>query len=147
MLAFPRRKREALAGLLARHRREQTLVFVADNETAYAVAREHLIMPLTCDIGRRERDDALARFRAGELRALVSAQVLNEGLDVPDAAVGIVVAGRMGAREHVQRVGRVLRPGAGKRALVYELVVGHSSEAWQAERRGRRLAVANRSAA
>ena len=147
LLAFPRRKREALAGLLARHRRERTLVFVADNETAYAVAREHLVMPLTCDIGRRERDLALARFRAGELRALVSAQVLNEGLDVPDAEVGIVVGGRMGAREHVQRVGRVLRPGADKRAIVYELVVRHSSEAWQAERRGRRLAGAGRLAA
>ena len=122
-------------------------MFVADNETAYAVAREHLVMPLTCDIGRRERDEALARFRAGELRALVSAQVLNEGLDVPDAEVGIVVGGRLGAREHVQRVGRLLRPGAGKRAIVYELVVGHSSEAWQAERRGRRLAGASRSAA
>jgi superfamily II DNA or RNA helicase len=140
LLSFPRRKREALASLLARHRRDRTLVFVADNETAYAVAREHLVMPLTCDIGRRERDLALGRFRSGELRSLVSAQVLNEGLDVPDAEVGIVVAGRMGAREHVQRVGRLLRPRAGKRALVYELVVGHSSEAWQAARRGRRLA-------
>ena len=147
LLAFPRRKREALSSLLARHRRERTLVFVADNETAYAVARAHLVMPLTCDIGRRERDEALARFRSGDLRALVSAQVLNEGIDVPDAEVGIVVAGRMGAREHVQRVGRLLRPGPGKRALVYELVVGHSSEAWQAERRGRRLAGAGRSAA
>jgi superfamily II DNA or RNA helicase len=146
LLAFPRRKREALAGLLARHRRERALVFVADNETAYAVAREHLVMPLTCDIGRRERDEALARFRAGELRALVSAQVLNEGLDVPEAEVGIVVAGRMGPREHVQRVGRLLRPGPGKRALVYELVVGHSSEAWQAVRRARRLAGAGGSA-
>jgi len=147
LLAFPRRKREALALLLARYRKEKTLVFVADNETAYAVAREHLIMPLTCDIGRRERQDALARFRTGALRALVSAQVLNEGLDVPDAEVGIVVGGRLGEREHVQRVGRLLRPGEGKRALVYELVIGHSSEARDAERRGRRLAAANRSAA
>jgi superfamily II DNA or RNA helicase len=97
-------------------------------------------MPLTCDIGRREREATLARFQAGELRALVSAQVLNEGIDVPDAEVGIVVAGRMGAREHVQRVGRVLRPGPGKRAIVYELVIGHSAEAWQAKRRGRPLA-------
>ena len=82
-----------------------------------------------------------------ELRALVSAQVLNEGIDVPDAEVGIVVAGRMGEREHVQRVGRLLRPGDGKRALVYELVVERSSEARQAERRGERLAVRARSSA
>lgn len=147
LLAFPRRKREALALLLARHRNQKTLVFVADNETAYAVAREHLIMPLTCDIGRPERQDALSRFRTGALRALVSAQVLNEGLDVPDAEVGIVVAGRFGEREHVQRVGRLLRPGQGKRAIVYELVIGHSSEAREAERRGRRLAAGSRSAA
>lgn len=140
LLSFPRRKREALALLLDRHRRERVLVFVADNETAYAVAREHLVMPLTCDIGRRERQEVLARFRSGELRALVSAQVLNEGLDVPEASVGIVVGGRLGEREHVQRVGRLLRPGPDKQATVYELVVERSSEVGDAKRRGRRLA-------
>ncbi len=147
LLAFPRCKREALGFLLARHRGQRTLVFVGHNETAYAVAREHLIMPLTCDIGRAERQDVLARFRSGVLNVLVSAQVLNEGIDVPDAEVGIVVAGRMGEREHVQRVGRLLRPGAGKRAVVHELVVERSSEVWQARRRSKGLAVRDRSAA
>jgi superfamily II DNA or RNA helicase len=147
LLSFPRCKREALALLLARHRAQRTLVFVAHNETAYAIAREHLIMPLTSEIGRAERQEALERFRRGELRALVSAQVLNEGVDVPEAEVGIVVAGRMGEREHVQRVGRLLRPGPGKEALVYELVVAQSGEVRQAERRGARLAARGRSAA
>jgi superfamily II DNA or RNA helicase len=147
LLAFPRCKREALALLLARHRGQRTLVFVAHNETAYAIARQHLIMPLTADIGRVERQAMLERFRAGEIGALVSAQVLNEGLDVPEAEVGIVVAGRLGEREHVQRVGRLLRPAAGKQALLYELVVARSSEVRQAERRGARLAARGRSAA
>ena len=120
---------------------------MADNQTAYAIAREHLIMPLTCDIGRAERQEALARFQSGALRALVSAQVLNEGIDVPDAEVGIVVAGRLGEREHLQRIGRLLRPGEGKRALVYELVVERSSEARQAQRRGESLAVRARPSA
>ena len=78
---------------------------------------------------------------------MVSAQVLNEGIDVPAAEVAIVVAGRMGAREHVQRVGRLLRPGVGKRAVVYELVIAQSSEVWQAQRRAERLVVRSRSAA
>jgi superfamily II DNA or RNA helicase len=147
LLAYPRCKRQALAALLARHRGQRTLVFVSDNETAYAVAREHLIMPLTCDIGRGERLDALERFRAGRLRALVSAQVLNEGLDVPDAEIGIVVGGRFGEREHLQRIGRVLRPREGKRAAVYELVVADTSDVAQARRRGERLAARGRSAA
>jgi superfamily II DNA or RNA helicase len=147
LLAFPHRKREALAMLLARHRGQRTLVFVADNDTAYRIARAELIMPLTCDIGRREREEVLARFRAGQLGALVSAQVLNEGLDVPDADIGIVVGGRHGEREHTQRVGRLLRPGAGKRATVYELVVPQSGEARAAERRWGRLAPRSRPAA
>jgi superfamily II DNA or RNA helicase len=115
------------------------MVFVGDNETAYRVAREVLIMPLTCDIRRKERASVLERFREGRLRALVSARVLNEGIDVPDAEVGIVVAGRHGGREYVQRVGRVLRPRERKSALVYELVVQATAEVSESARRVRGL--------
>ncbi len=140
LLAFPSAKRSALAELLARHRDARALVFTADNETAYAIAREHLVMPLTCDIGRKERDLALAAFREGRLRTLVSARVLNEGLDVPDADVAIVVAGSLGEREHVQRVGRLLRPREGKRALVYELVMRGTTDVERARKRRKGLA-------
>jgi superfamily II DNA or RNA helicase len=140
LLAFPESKRAMLAALLDRHRDARVVVFTADNATAYAISREHLVMPLTCHIGRRERERVLAHFKEGKLRALVSAQVLNEGLDVPDADIGIVVAGSKGEREHVQRVGRVLRPRPGKRALVYELVVRATGEVEQARRRRRALA-------
>ena len=125
--------------MLSRHSDRRLIVFVGNNETAYNVAREHLIMPLTCHIRRKEREAVLERFRDGKLRALVSAQVLNEGIDVPDADVGIVVAGRLGKREHVQRVGRLLRPGEGKRALIYEMVVRGTTEVRQATRRAEGL--------
>jgi superfamily II DNA or RNA helicase len=141
LLAFTDAKRRALQSLLQRHRDAKVLIFTADNDTAYAIAKEHLIMPLTCDIGRRERDDVLERFRRGELRALVSARVLNEGLDVPDADVAIVVGGALGEREHVQRIGRLLRPGPGKRAMAYELVSRNTVEVGQAHRRRRGLGV------
>jgi superfamily II DNA or RNA helicase len=139
LLAYPEAKRRLVGSLLTRHRADRAIVFVGDNETAYRVAREFLIMPFTCDIARRERASALERFRRGTLRALVSARVLNEGVDVPDAEVGIVVAGRFGEREHIQRVGRVLRPAEGKRALVYELVVRGTAEVGQSARRGEGL--------
>lgn len=140
LLAFTRAKAAALRTLLERHRASRVLVFTADNETAYAVAREHLVMPITCDVPRAERADALRRFASGELRALVSARVLNEGVDVPDADVGVVVGGSHGAREHVQRIGRVLRPGPDKRALVYELVTRDTAEVKQRARRSAALA-------
>src|SRR6266568_1619066 len=106
LLAFPSAKRAAVRSLLARHAGARILVFTSDNATAYAVSREHLLMPITCDISRGERAAALDRFRRGELRALVSARVLNEGIDVPDADVAIIVGGTQGEREHVQRIGR-----------------------------------------
>ncbi len=137
--AFPQAKRALLAELLERHRGGRVLVFTPDNASTYEVAREHFVMPLTCDIKRKEREEVLERFRRGELRALVSSRVLNEGLDVPDADVAIIVGGALGLREHVQRVGRLLRPAPGKRATVYELVASGTSETWSSLRRRKAL--------
>jgi len=145
LVTFTEAKREMLGVLLRRHRDTRLLIFTADNESAYAVAREHLVMPFTCDIGRGEREEVLERFREGSLRALVSARVLNEGIDVPDADVAIVVGGALGRREHVQRVGRLLRPREGKRAIVYELVSRRTAEVRLARRR--RAGLASRGAA
>jgi superfamily II DNA or RNA helicase len=141
MLGLTRAKRAAIADLLGRHRDSRVLVFTGDNAAAYSIARDHLLMPITCDISRAEREHALEAFRSGELRTLVSSRVLNEGIDVPDADVAIMVAGTHGEREYVQRVGRLLRPRAGKRAIVYELVTLGTPEARTAAQRRRSLAV------
>jgi superfamily II DNA or RNA helicase len=140
LLSFTRGKAAAVKALLSRHRDARVLIFTADNAAAYSIAREHLIMPITCEIGRPERERALQGFREGKLRALVSARVLNEGIDVPEADVAIIVGGTQGEREHVQRVGRLLRPSPGKRATVYELVTLATSEARRAIERRRGLA-------
>jgi superfamily II DNA or RNA helicase len=145
LVAYTESKRAALAQLLERYRERRTLVFTADNATAYTIAREYLVPPFTCDIKRKERSAVLEHFRRGELRALVSARVLNEGIDVPEADVAIVVGGALGEREHVQRVGRVLRPSDGKRALVFELVAAGTMEVRHAQRR--RAGIAPRRAA
>lgn len=139
LLAFTRAKAAAVRALLARHRDSKLLIFTADNAAAYAIAREHLIMPLTCEISRRERERVLQAFRDGTLRAMVSSRVLNEGIDVPDADVAIIVGGTLGQREHLQRIGRLLRPAPGKRAIVYELITLDTSEARRAAERRRGL--------
>jgi superfamily II DNA or RNA helicase len=136
---FTRAKRAALRVLLGRHRDGRVLVFTSDTPSAYEIARAELVMPLTAEIGRAERDRAVAAFRRGSLRVLVACRVLNEGFDVPEAEVAIITGGRLGEREHVQRVGRLLRPAPGKRALIYELVSRDTVEVRQAERRRRAL--------
>jgi superfamily II DNA or RNA helicase len=135
LLAYPQGKRAALHELLSRHRGSRALVFTADNATAYAIARELLVMPITHEIRRAERVQALEGFRSGERPVLVSSQVLDEGLDVPDADLAIVVGGTSSERRHVQRIGRVLRPRDGKRARIYELAVSDTTEVSYVERR------------
>ncbi len=137
---FNEGKLRVVGEILARHTHAKVLIFTSNNDAAYAIARRYLIMPMTCDIGRDERRDALELFARGELRCLVSAQVLNEGIDVPDAEIGIVVGGAHGKREHVQRLGRLLRPTEGKCAVLYELITRDTSETRRASRRARVLA-------
>ncbi|PWU20949.1 MAG: hypothetical protein C5B49_03415 [Bdellovibrio sp.] len=139
LLVFTENKRIALQRILKQHRCDRTLIFTADTATTYEIAREHLIMPITAEIGRQERDQSTAWFCSGVIKALVSCQVLNEGYDVPAANVAVILGGRRGAREHVQRIGRVLRWKGGASARIYELVCNRTIESKQAKRRGAAL--------
>lgn len=143
MLSLTRKKLAAVHEILERHRGSKVLIFTADNDAAYVISKRELVMPITCEIRRKERARVLSAFRDGTLRALVSSRVLNEGLDVPDADVAVIVGGTQGEREHVQRIGRLLRPGPGKRATVYELVSAGTREVAQSRERRRGLAAAS----
>jgi len=65
----------------------------------------------------------------------VTSQVLNEGVDVPAAGVGIVLSGSGSVREHVQRLGRLLRKFEGKQAVLYEVVARGTAEEFTSEKR------------
>ena len=53
----------------------------------------------------------------------------------PTANVAVVVSGSGSVREHVQRLGRILRKKDGKRATLYELVTSDTGETYTSERR------------
>ena len=142
LASLPSQKREMVTRLLARHQDDKILVFTHHVEDAYRLGRDELVPVISAETSRDERDAILAQFRAGGLRVLVSARVLNEGIDVPDARVAILVGGALGTRELVQRVGRVLRQAPGKRAVVYELVTSDSLDERRAQRRRANLASA-----
>ncbi len=137
LASFPRNKRSLVRSLLDRQRDDRSIVFTAYAENAYQVAMDNLVPVIAAETSARERQDILTRFREGKLRAIASARVLNEGIDVPDARVAIIVAGALGNREHTQRIGRVLRPAPGKRALVYELETAGTTDARRASQRTR----------
>jgi len=128
-------KLDYLEMLLHQHRGDRVLVFTEDNATAYQVSRRFLVPAITHQTKVTERSELLARFADGRYGAVVTSKVLNEGVDVPDANVAVVLSGSGSVREHVQRLGRILRPKEGKRAVLYELVSGDTTEAYTSERR------------
>ncbi|MSP60266.1 MAG: DEAD/DEAH box helicase [Myxococcales bacterium] len=128
-------KLDYVAHLLHAHRRDRAILFTQDNATAYAISRRFLIPAITHQTRVRERSEILARISDGTYSAVVTSKVLNEGVDVPDANVAIVISGSGTVREHVQRLGRVLRKRGEKRATLYELVTAGTSETYTSERR------------
>ena len=121
--------------LIRKHRSERILVFTADNDAAYQMGEAFCMPVLTHKTKAAERRDFLEKFRNGEYRVLLTSKVLNEGVDVPEASVGIVVSGSGSTREHVQRLGRILRAKEGKQAVLYELVSMGTSEMRVSDRR------------
>ena len=124
-----RAKLRTVWGLANRHIGERMLIFTADNATAYELGRLFFWPVLTHHTKAAERKEFLERFRSGEYPVLVTSKVLNEGVDVPAAAVGVILSGSGSVREHVQRLGRILRPSPGKdQAVLYELISADTSE-------------------
>ncbi len=128
-------KIDALWEILRRHRSDRIIVFTEDNETVYRLSRLLFMPALTHQTRPAERKRLLAQFAAGELPMLLTSKVLNEGVDVPDANVGVILSGSGSVREHVQRLGRILRKRPDKRAVLYEVLTEVAAESGISERR------------
>lgn len=75
------------------------------------------------------KQNALERFRNGNLRILLTCRALDEGINVPEATIGIILSGTSMERQRLQRLGRILRKHDGKRmACLYYLFVSDSRE-------------------
>jgi len=147
LAAYQRQKQLAFAApskltyveaLLHRHRRDRALLFTERNDDAYALSRRFLAPIITHQTKVSERTRVLEDFAAGVYNALVTSKVLNEGVDMPAANVGIVISGSGSVREYVQRLGRILRKQGDKRAVLYELVANETSEVQTSDRRRER---------
>ena len=130
------KKLEFLWRLLEFHKDDQMIIFTDDNDFAYEIATRFFLATITHLTPKKERALVLDLFRQKKLQAIVTSKVLNEGVDVPSVRVGVVVSGSAAVREHVQRLGRILRPSFGKKeAVLYELISKDTSECSVNQRR------------
>ena len=127
-------KLRTVVQLLERHRDDRVLIFSEYNDVVEDLSRRLLIPSITHKTPAAERQAVLDGFRTGRFTKLATGRVLNEGVDVPDANVAIVISGSGTRREYVQRLGRILRPKA-QTAVLYELVAEGTSEIYLHRRR------------
>jgi len=128
-------KLRVLEDLFRLHTGEPCLVFAGSNAMARDVSRRFLIPCLLNHCGKKERLEVLRGLEAGEYPALVANQVLDEGVDLPEVKVAVVLGGTASARQAKQRLGRVLRKSGNARAVLYEVVCADTTEEHRSRRR------------
>ncbi|MGY1653318.1 DEAD/DEAH box helicase family protein [Geodermatophilus sp. SYSU D01119] len=125
LLAGCRRKHDALGALVPLlHAADRGLVFSETKDSASSAAqllrRQGLAaMDFTSALKQREREERLADFRRGAVHVLTAPRVLDEGVDVPEADVGVVLAASRSRRQMIQRMGRVIRPKSDHRPATF----------------------------
>jgi superfamily II DNA or RNA helicase len=111
-----------LEDLLEKYRGEKILIFTLHNQLVYRISRRFLVPAITHQTAKDERREILEKFRRGAYKVIVTSQVLDEGIDVPDASIGFIISGTGSSREYIQRLGRLLRKVEGKEAKLVEIV-------------------------
>lgn len=93
---------------------------ITDNESTSKIIGIH---------GNTEREENIDQFRKGNIQVLVGMKCLDEGIDIKNARIAILMASSINPREYVQRVGRVIRVASNKpESIIYDLVVTTSQD-------------------
>jgi superfamily II DNA or RNA helicase len=130
------KKLDTLDNLIKRHHDDRVIIFTANNDFAYDISQEFIVPCITYQTKTDERTEILERFRTGEYSMLVTSQVLDEGIDVPAANVGIILSGSASKRQYAQRLGRILRPTDDRQpARLYEIITADTMETYVSQRR------------
>jgi superfamily II DNA or RNA helicase len=132
-------KIDALEEILRSNPEDRVLIFTQHNQLVYRISKRFLLPYVTHRSSKEERTEVLKGFKEGRYRAVVTSKVLDEGIDVPEASLGIIVSGTGSSREFIQRLGRLLRKSEGKQARLIELVSKATSETRTSWRRKRGL--------
>ena len=107
------------------------LMLSRKNITRSKITEHESASKITGVNGLTEREENIEQFRRGNIQCLVGIKCLDEGIDIKNARVAILMASSTNPREYVQRVGRVIRPDKGKEySIIYDLIVKPSDESF-----------------
>lgn len=138
IVALSRNKLREAGRILRLFPAERAILFCGSTEAAEDLSRHFALPLITASTPASERKRILDWVNDGTVRGVVSVRVLDEGWDVPAAKVGIVLGDttRGGRRQHVQRLGRLLRRQGDQVASLFEIVAAGTHEFFASQKRG-----------
>jgi DNA excision repair protein ERCC-3 len=105
------RKHKNLEDLLEEHEEEKTIVFCDWIDQGEELSEMFDIPFISGETDFEEREKYFEDFRNDEMNTIIVSRIGDEGLDLPDTEVGIIMSGQGGSRRQAtQRAGRVMRP-------------------------------------
>ncbi|MFB6174655.1 MAG: DEAD/DEAH box helicase [Candidatus Nanohalobium sp.] len=104
-------KKQVLEDLLDEHDDRKTIIFCDWLDQGEDLSKEYDVPFISGETEFEDREDYFHMFRNDELTTIIVSRIGDEGLDLPDAEIGIIMSGQGGSRRQAtQRAGRVMRP-------------------------------------
>lgn len=137
-------KYEALNRLLGKLNPERivdTILFVSDKQIKKSfdilsdrhikrakITEQESTSKIVNNSGDTERQEIISQFNHCQLQVLVGIKCLDEGIDIPNARIAILMSNSTNPREFIQRVGRVIRQAEGKQlSEIYDFIATSDS--------------------
>ncbi|ACJ74512.1 type III restriction enzyme, res subunit [Thermosipho africanus TCF52B] len=104
-----------------------TIIFTDDkliNETIDLLKSKNIYaVKFTQELSNKQRIDVLENFGKGIIQVLVAMKILDEGVDVPESKIAIIMSSSTNPREFIQRIGRILRISENKKySYIYDII-------------------------
>ena len=125
LVANSRGRRDVLASLISSGVLENTRAIIFNETIEQADSAHQMLRAAGIDavldhskLSPPTRTQSLKRFSSGSSPVLVAVRTVDEGIDVPQANLAVIVSGSTSPRQRVQRIGRVVRPSGGVAGVI-----------------------------
>jgi len=105
-----------------------TIIFTDDRLITETLKLLHaggfIAVRFTQELNIDQRNLIIDQFEKGNIDVLVAMKILDEGVDIPNAKIAVLMSSTSNPREYIQRLGRILRIYDGKDyAYIYDIIV------------------------
>jgi len=124
LLSEAENKIQAVIDIYERHKDEKVILFSESIDSIVTLsaelkARGYKPLLYHSMMNPQERRRSLDKWGIDGRNLLLACRCLDEGIDVPEVRIGIILCTGKTSRQLIQRVGRLIRPRPGKTARVY----------------------------